>query len=217
MKKPKKIKPILIYGGSFDPPHLGHIKTACAVQQTFSFEKFIFVPCKQSVLKNKSIATNKQRLDMLKLALEPYANAKFRFEIDTRELDRDTPSYMVDTLESFHLDNHYINHASFTLLLGMDAFLDFPRWHQWEKILTLCDLLIMQRAGFHQNKPIPQELQAALNTSSCKLHFFEAGNYPIASSTLRERINAHETLEKNQLPKAVHDYIKAHQLYQTHL
>ncbi|MDF1683194.1 MAG: nicotinate (nicotinamide) nucleotide adenylyltransferase [Legionellaceae bacterium] len=213
---------ILIYGGSFDPPHLGHINTACAVQQKFAFDKFLFVPCKQSVLKNKSLATSEQRLDMLKLALAPYSKPKskskfefeFEFEIDTREIDRDTPSYMVDTLESFHQDKKNIN-ASFTLLLGMDAFLELPRWHQWEKILTLCDLLVMQRAGIQQNQAIPLQLKSALNTSSCKLNFIEAGDYPIASSTLRERIKAHEPLEKNLLPEAVYKYIKAHQLYQS--
>lgn len=214
---------ILIYGGSFDPPHLGHINTACAVQQAFGFDQFIFVPCKQSVLKTKSLATSEQRLDMLKLALAPYSKLKsksnFNFEIDTRELDRNTPSYMLDTLESLHQDKKNIN-PSFTLLLGMDAFQEFPRWHQWEKILTQCDLLIMQRAGIQKNQAIPHELQAALNTSSCKLNFFEAGDYPIASSILRERMKAGEPLEKNLLPEAVYEYIRDHQLYQslqTHL
>ena len=197
------MKHILIYGGSFDPPHLGHIKTACAVQKKIFFDKFLFVPCKQPVLKANSLTTSEQRLDMLKLALAPYS--EFKFEIDTRELDRDTPSFMVDTLTSFQED--YKNNASFTLLLGMDAFLELPRWHQWEKILTLCDLLVMQRAGEHQPKEIPDSLP-------CKLTFFEAGYYPIASSTLRERIKAGDELEKDLLSEAVYDYIITHQLYQ---
>lgn len=200
---------ILIYGGSFDPPHLGHIKTACAVQHNFSFDKFIFIPCKQSVLKNKCLTTSEQRLDMLKLALAPYS--EFKFEIDTRELDRDTPSFMVDTLISFQ--EEYKNNASITLLLGMDAFLELPRWHQWEKLITLCDLLVMQRENAHQNKVISPLLKTALDTSPCKLNFFEAGNYPIASSTLRKRIHAGEQLEKDLLSEAVYDYIVTHQLY----
>ncbi len=203
------MKRILIYGGSFDPPHLGHIETACAVQKAFQFDTFIFVPCKQSVLKGKSVATNEQRLDMLKLALLPYA--QFKFKIDTRELDRDTPSFMLETLESFHHDDNHP--VSLTLLLGMDAFLELPRWHQWEKILTLCDLLIMQRAGYHQQHAIPKTLKSALNTCSSKCIFFEAGHYPIASSTLRERIKAGKKLEENLLPEKVYEYIKTHHVY----
>lgn len=205
------MKRLLIYGGSFDPPHLGHIKTASAVQKKFNFDTFFFVPCKQPVLKSKSIASSAQRLDMLKLALTSYS--QFEFQIDTRELDRDTPSFMLDTLTSFQ--EEYKNKASITLLLGMDAFLELPRWHQWKKILTCCDLLVMQRAGEDQNKTISRELEAALHASSCQLIFFEAGNYPIASSTLRKRIKAGEELEGNLLPKAVYDYITAHHLYQT--
>lgn len=206
------MKRILIYGGSFDPPHLGHIKTACAVQKKFMFDKFLFVPCKQSVLKSDSIATPEQRLDMLKLALTPYP--AFGFKIDTRELDRETPSFMIETLTSFQQE--YKHHASFTLLLGMDSFLDLTRWHQWKKILTLCDLLVMQRAGEQQRQKLPSELETALNTSSCKLNFIDAGSYFIASSTLRERIKSGEKLEDNLLSELVYDYIKVHQLYQPH-
>jgi len=192
------MKRLLIYGGSFDPPHLGHIKTACVVQKKFKFDEFLFVPCKSPVLKAKSIASSEQRLAMLKLALAPYPE----FKIDTRELTRDTPSFMVDTLTSIQQD--YKNNASITLLLGMDAFLELPRWHQCEKLITLCDLLVMQRADDHKNPKIPAELQAKLK----HVTFFDAGNYPIASSALRKK------LEKNLLPQAVYDYIITHQLYQ---
>jgi len=196
------MKRILIYGGSFDPPHLGHIKTACAVQEKFAFDEFLFVPCKQSVLKATSIATPEQRLDMLKLALAPHA--EFKFKIDTRELDRDTPSFMVETLVSFQQE--YKQQVSITLLLGMDSFLEIQQWHQWEKIITLCDLLVMQRAGEEHPQKIPFLLP-------CKLTFFEAGSYPIASSTLRKRIHAGEQLEKNLLSQAVYDYMMHHKLY----
>ena len=205
------MKRFLIYGGSFDPPHFGHIKTACTVQQKLAFDKFIFVPCKQSVLKTKSVATSEQRLHMLKLALAPYSC--FNFEIDTREFDRDTPSFMVDTLESFQKE--YKHNASFTLLLGMDAFLELPQWHQWKKILTLCDLLIMQRRGSDEPKAIPYSLKKILDTSSYMFNFFEAGHYPIASSILREHIKTNQKLKKDLLPEAVYDYIITHQLYQT--
>ena len=201
------MKQLLIYGGTFDPPHLGHIETACAVQAKFSFDQFLFVPCKLPVLKAQNVASPKQRFEMLKLALLPYP----QFKIDTRELDRDTPSFMVDTLKSFHRE--YKNNISVTLLLGMDAFLELPRWHQWEQIMMLCDLIVMQRAGDHNNK-IPEALQAKLNASSCMVTFFEAGNYPIASSTVRSMLQAGETLETNLLPEAVYNYIRTHQLYQ---
>lgn len=207
---------ILIYGGAFDPPHLGHIKIAQAVQQVFSFKNFIFVPSKIPVLKAASLASAKQRIAMLNLALEDYPD----FKIDTREITRDTPSYMVDTLDSFRKELG--QHEAITLLLGRDAFLALPQWHRWEMILKLCNLLIVDREGTTDHLP---EILKSLNKSHettnkdtvliepySYIYYFNAGHYQISSQWLREQIKQGKKVSEYLSPK-VSDYIKFNKLY----
>ena len=131
---------ILIYGGSFDPPHFGHINTALAVQNHVQFERVIYLPCKSPVLKKPATTSCEQRIQMLKLALEAHPE----FEIDLRETLHTTPSYMVNTLHSFR--DEMGENMSITILLGMDAFLQLPQWHTWHKLLELSHLLVIKRA-----------------------------------------------------------------------
>ena len=211
---------ILIYGGSFDPPHLGHLNTALNVQRYFHFDKIIFLPCKIPVLKNPTKASAQDRIKMLQLMLKNYPE----FSISTVEIDRETPSYMTETLKSLREQLESTNNpsVSMSLLLGMDALINLPQWHQFEKIPTLCNLLIIKRHGISK-KNYPEILQKMFN-SPCqhardllesrngKLVFFDAGQYPISSTALREKIQHKETIN-NELPDAVHDYINQHGLY----
>ena len=134
------MKNLVIYGGTFDPPHLGHLNTALAIQDILHFDRLIFLPCKTPVLKQATLASSEQRVNMLKLALEGYSN----FDIDLREITRITPSFMVETLESFRQDLG--DQVAITLCLGSDAFLQLPQWHSWRKILKLSNVLVIKRA-----------------------------------------------------------------------
>lgn len=209
---------ILIYGGSFDPPHNGHINTAISVEQFFHFERFIFLPCKIPLLKQATLASAQQRICMLQLAIENHPE----FSIDQREINRKTPSYMVETLQSFR--EEIGTHAPITLLLGMDAFIQLPKWHCFDKLLTLSHVLVIKRARISEKK-IPQILKKLLITHevfdkndllTCpcgKIYQYDAGQYPVSSSELRQKIRAKENIEA-YLPPAVYHYIKALALYQ---
>ena len=209
---------LVIFGGSFDPPHWGHINTALAVQQYFHFQHFIFLPCKTPVLKPANIATPTQRLMMLKLALTEYSE----FEVDAREINRPTPSYMVHTLESYRAE--WGENTAITLLLGMDAFIQLPQWYQWDRLLGLAHLLILNR------NPAPTaEFSSPLNhlLLICKTHdkddllkqphgkilCYDAGYYPISSTQLRNKVHAGESIE-SYAPQSVIQYIKDQALYQ---
>ncbi|HAT8178772.1 TPA: nicotinate-nucleotide adenylyltransferase [Legionella pneumophila] len=208
---------IAIFGGTFDPVHNGHIKTSLAIQANFGFDSYYFLPCKNPTIKPPSSANSKQRVDMLKLALKPYPD----FKIDTRELDRDTPSYMIYTLQSFRLE--YSN-SSLTLIIGYDALLNLPQWYQWEKIISLANLLVINREEFSQ-QPVPKAVQTLLNQhrnddKNILLHhlagvicLYNAGRYDIASTRIREQLKQHNDV-KNALPESVYDYIKRQGLYQ---
>lgn len=208
------MKSILIYGGSFDPPHLGHLNVALTVQAHFKFETVLFLPCKIPVLKKTTQASEQHRLNMLKLMLKHHSE----FQINTVELERDTPSYMSETLQQMRAT--YGLECSITLLLGMDAFMGLPRWHECNKLPTLCNLLVIKR----QDTPEPDSL-IGLFKEGCdnpkdllthvqgKVAYFDAGTYSISSTTIRE--NIHSGVDVSSiLPEAVARYIKHHGLYQ---
>lgn len=212
---------IVIFGGSFDPVHNGHIKTALSVQNTFHFDRFIFLPCNIPALKNATIATSQQRLDMLKLAIMNYPE----FEVDPREIERSGPSYTMDTLNSFRRELG--KKASITLLIGMDAFYSLTKWHCWEDILNQCNLLVMERkTSIHSSMPVKiktlltkhemvNDPHTLVNSEKGLIVRYDAGHYPISSSELRKKMMEGDTI-KAFVPENVYDYIKLGGLYSSH-
>ncbi|KGP63479.1 nicotinate-nucleotide adenylyltransferase [Legionella norrlandica] len=208
---------IAIFGGTFDPVHNGHIMTSLRIQAHFKFDDYYFLPCKIPAIKPPSYANSKQRVEMLTLAIKPYPD----FKLDTRELDRDTPSYMVHTLESYRAE---YNDSSITLIIGYDSLLTLPQWHQWKKIITLANLLVITREEFSKH-PLPSLVQiflkqyrnddksALFNHQAGVIYLFDAGRYDISSSRIREKFKQHKD-PKNDLPKSVYYYIKKQELYQ---
>lgn len=209
---------IAIFGGTFDPVHNGHIKTSIAIQQHFAFDRYCFLPCKNPTLKPPTIANSQQRVTMLELAIKESA---MPFTIDLREINRDTPSYMVDTLKSFRVD---YPDASITLILGYDAFISLPQWFEWKQILGLANLLAINRNAF-LTVPMPESIKELLSahkstkadsirsTKTGIIYEFDAGNYSISSSELRVELKKNSQLT-TLLPQSVYQYIKSLELYQ---
>ncbi|MCW8410379.1 nicotinate-nucleotide adenylyltransferase [Legionella sp. PATHC035] len=208
---------IAILGGTFDPIHNGHLQASMVIQKHFNFDSYIFLPCKTPTIKPPTLANNNQRIEMIKLAIKktPY------FRLDLREVERDTPSYMVETLKSFRME--YPN-SSITLIIGYDAFISLPNWYQWEKIITLANLLVINRSEF-SSQPIPiimkkfleqhevKDKHDFLSTHAGRVFLFDAGHYDISSTSIREEIKKGADV-KNKLPEAVYEYIKSQGLYQ---
>ncbi|GGI76879.1 nicotinate-nucleotide adenylyltransferase [Legionella impletisoli] len=211
------MKSILIYGGTFDPPHNGHLLTALTVQREFKFDKVYFIPCKSPVLKPESHATCSQRIDMLRLALSSYKE----FRIDLREIKRDSPSYMVDTLKS--LREELGSKIALTLLLGTDAFLQLPNWHKWRELIDYAHILVIQRSikTEGQSDTLHHFVSNHLTSNKFNLrskpagliYFYNAGLYDISSTDIRDYIKEGKPI-KQYLPHAVYRYIKQHSLYQ---
>ena len=124
-----------ILGGTFDPIHYGHLRTALEVQQALGLE-----PLRDPPHRPAPGASPAQRLSMVRAAVadEPV------FAVDDRELRRGGKSYTLDTLHALRAD---LGQAPLCLLLGSDAFRGFPDWHKPDEILKLCHLVIMQRPG----------------------------------------------------------------------
>jgi len=138
-----------IFGGTFDPVHYGHIKPALSIKQALSLSQLRFIPNRIPPHRETPWLSIEQRLRLLKLALKDYADTV----IDERELRRDGPSFMVDTLQALHKE---MPDEDLCLIIGMDAFMGITRWHQWRALFDLCHLVVTTRPGFNEKNPFEQ-------------------------------------------------------------
>ena len=133
--------PIGIFGGTFDPIHFGHLRTALELLLRLSLERVVFIPsARQPLRTSQPLASTATRLRMIRAAVrhEP------RFSVDARELGRSGPSYTVDTLTALRRENP---RRSLCLLLGMDSFSSLPRWHRWKELAELANIIVAHRPG----------------------------------------------------------------------
>lgn len=128
-----------IYGGTFDPIHHGHLRTALEVKEALRLAELRLLPCRLPPHRGTPGCAPEQRLKLLELAL---ANAEPGFALDRREFERDGPSYMVDTLASIRAE---IGDRPLCLIVGLDAFAGFPRWHRWRELFDLAHIAVMRR------------------------------------------------------------------------
>lgn len=135
------MKPIGIFGGTFDPIHYGHLRTAFEMLQALRFDEVRFMPCGSPPHRTEPIANASLRLDMVRVAAEHQAG----FVVDDRELKRDGPSYSVDTLRALRDE---FSQRPLGLIIGMDAFLGLPKWHDWRQILQLAHIVVAHRPGW---------------------------------------------------------------------
>jgi nicotinate-nucleotide adenylyltransferase len=130
-----------IFGGTFDPIHYGHLRTAFEMLQALRFGEVRFMPCGDPPHRGATFADSAQRLKMVQVATE----AQHGFVVDDRELQRAGPSYSVDTLATLRSEFPL---RPLALIIGMDAFLGLPKWYQWRKILQLAHIVVAHRPGW---------------------------------------------------------------------
>ena len=210
-----KHKAVGLFGGTFDPIHNGHIEIAERLLSDLALDKIYFIPCKQPVLKQAASATPEQRVAMLKLAIDDNK----QLIIDQRELTRTTPSYTIDTLNSFRQE---MPDTPLYFILGMDAFLSLPQWHQWQALLAYCHFIVINRPCDISNSPpqLAQLIKQHQVETAEELHNQSAGkllflNYPpidLSSTAIRNKVTS-EKIINQKIPKAVAEYIKKYQLY----
>jgi len=213
-------KHIALFGGTFCPVHNAHLAVALFLQAYFQFDEFIFLPNKTPTLDKTATASPEERLAMLDIALAPYPF----FTIDKRELNRTTPSYTVDTLVSIRKDLD--DKTAISFIMGMDNFKQLHRWHDWQKILTLCNIIVIDRPN-NENPQHPEPLSLPLIADNIyeivdpkrlsttnRGGFFRchAGTYAISSTTIRNLIRAKGDAGA-YLPPAVLNYIKKNHLF----
>jgi nicotinate-nucleotide adenylyltransferase len=143
--------PIGILGGTFDPIHYGHLRPALELLDTLDLAEVRFVPCRIPVHRGVPLVTADQRLALVRLATAGQPG----FVTDDRELRREGPSYMVDTLTSLREDLG--QQRPLCLIVGTDAFRELHTWHRWRELTDWAHIVVMQRPGILQ--PLPPILE----------------------------------------------------------
>ena len=198
-----------IYGGSFDPIHLGHLKTATSLKTELQLDHLFLLPCCEPVHKVGLKYSSNDRLKMLNLAVDNFST----LEIDSREINRGGGSYMIDTL--CELKQIYKDEP-ICLIIGMDSYLKIKTWKDWQEFSKLVHLVILLRQGFklidsaldsfHTTKEVHQlKLE-----SNGLLYFSNSPKINISSSDIRSRIAANQNLD-DLLPKPVINYLRLHE------
>lgn len=126
-----------VLGGTFDPIHYGHLRIALEAMEQYRLKEVRFIPCKLPVHKNTPIASTEHRLAMINLAI---AGEK-RFICDDREIRRESPSYMIETLQSLQEEKN----TTLGLIVGNDILPTFSTWHRWKEIQEIAKLLVLPR------------------------------------------------------------------------
>ncbi|AYN27143.1 MULTISPECIES: nicotinate-nucleotide adenylyltransferase [Buttiauxella] len=206
-----------LYGGTFDPIHYGHLKPVEALAKQVSLQQVTIMPNNVPPHRPQPLANSQQRKAMVELAIA----GKPLFRLDDRELQRETPSYTVETLEQLRAEIGANQPLAF--IVGQDSLLNLQRWHRWETLLTLCHLLVCQRPGYALSMDTPEEqqwLDKHQTTSVEELHSLPAGRiylaptplYDISATAIRQRLEQHLACD-DLLPPAVAEFIHQHQLY----
>ena len=207
--------PIGIFGGTFDPIHYGHLRTAFELLEALALAEVRFMPAGNPPHRDQPQADSRLRAAMVRAALEDQP----RFLVDERELDREGPSYSVDTLASLRAE---FPNRSVCLIIGMDAFLGLPKWYHWREILDLAHIIVAHRPGWRvpDSGPLAQLVREQGTARSKDLHEAPAGRVyvhavtqlEISSTDLRTLIRAgHDP--KYLMPDKVRDLITTSQCY----
>lgn len=209
------VKRRIVFGGTFDPVHRGHLESANAVYRALSPDEFRFLPAGDPPHRSITHASPEHRLRMLQLALKPYP----WFTIDQQELEREGPSWMTDTLQALR---KAFPQDALILLLGQDSANGLATWHQWRRIPELAHLVIMTRPGEspEYTKELALEIEQRIVQDAARLAGDKAGlvlplSVPpevVSSTDLRERIAMGQAL-RDLVPVRVAEYIELNGLY----
>jgi nicotinate-nucleotide adenylyltransferase len=186
-----------IFGGSFDPPHFGHLLVAVDAYEVLELDRLIFIPAAVQPLKaGAQVAPAHQRLAMVRLLV----GSDERFEVDATEIDRPGLSYTVDTLETFA---RRFPTAERFFLVGEDAMASFASWREPGRILELARLAVLRRpASAGEQRPALPSGTIALATRLVD----------VSSTEIRERVRCGKSLH-GFVPDVVAKFIEAERLY----
>jgi nicotinate-nucleotide adenylyltransferase len=192
-----------IYGGSFNPPHVGHSILAENVREQLSLDKVIFIPSGKHALKDEvSLKDAEHRLNMARLAFEGDPN----FEVSAIEIEKaknGITNYTVDTLIDLY-DRYKDDFIKIYLIVGIDNLIEFPKWKNPNKLFLISEVIVMNRPGY-----LVQDVD---DEFSRKARYLSVPMLDISSTDIRLRVNEGKSIKYLVNPD-VEDYIVRHNLF----
>lgn len=202
-----------VFGGTYDPIHYGHLRSALEVQEILGLTEIRFIPNATPPHRHQPAASAENRRQMIALAIQNQPS----FICDTRELDRQGFSYMVDTLASLRQD---FPNQPLLLCIGTDAFNQLKTWYQWQRLFDFAHVVVMTRPSINRQQLneffttcYTEDQTELTNTLAGKLYFQIITQLDISATAIRQLI-AQQRNPRFLLPDAVLDFITHQQLYQ---
>ena len=205
-------------GGTFDPIHLGHLRSAVELHEALMLDQLHMIPAQQPPLRDRPQVSAQQRFALLKAGIGDTPGVV----ADDRELRRDGPSYSVDTL--IELRAEYGDQARLMMAIGYDAFLRLTQWHQPERLFAFAHLVVIARPGY--SEPLPAALMELVGSRAVDsvetLMQRPCGGYlmlelpslmAISATYIRKRLETGKSI-RYLVPGAVEEAIKQRGLYQ---
>ena len=213
---------IAIYGGTFDPFHLGHLIPTVRAEETFQFDAVYFVPAGAPPHKEKGeLSRVTHRLAMVTVATLPYE----RFFAGDDEVFLSGPTYTVDTVRRYR-ERFPDSHLYF--LLGSDSFSQIETWHEWEALTQMTHLVVLHRAhmwGDELHRKVPEQLRDRMRVvapfesvpdpAGLTIYLLDHEPFPISATSIRERQRRGLPI-RELVPHEVYTYIEKYGLYRRH-
>jgi len=224
-------KKIGVLGGTFDPPHLGHLKLATHFSRLFHLDELLLIPSGTPWQKGSNITPAEIRLQLTEAAAIDLARAFLYLKIPTQigvdriEIDRSGPSYAIDTVKS--LRESYGNNVSLIWLMGADSLIQLPTWNSWEELLKQVHFAVASRPGYTLLTKIGSEVQNLLtqhrtidpkaieNSANGRIYLDESLSIDLSSTDLRKHLHhpSAEPIDTARIPSHVSEIITNLGLY----
>jgi nicotinate-nucleotide adenylyltransferase len=209
-----------LFGGTFDPIHWGHLRSAEEVREAFALDRIFFIPTAKPPHKRGQTKTSaRDRLAMVRLALASNPN----FGVSTVEINRPGVSYSVDTLRYFAARKR--SNDTYYFILGLDAFREIESWKNFKQVFPLCNFIVTSRPGSRKSNLL-SGISIAVRKLFCydvkeknyrhrsgnTLHFLQLTDFAVSASDIRARVRRGKSI-RYLVPHAVEEYIGNRRLY----
>lgn len=204
-----------LFGGTFDPVHFGHLRSAVELAEAYELSTLYLLPNHRPVHRSPARASTARRVAMLHLAIADTP----KLAIDAREALRDKPSYTFDTLSEIHAEKPA---ATLLFFMGLDTFAKYDTWHNWQGILDLANLVVVDRPQASHSRfsadllARQRESAGEVITDGCQgvIEQCDITQLEISATEIRRRV-AQDLNVQFLLPEAVKEYISEQSLYKT--
>jgi nicotinate-nucleotide adenylyltransferase len=210
-----------VFGGTFDPIHLGHLRLAEEARESFDLRTVYFIPSANPPHKGSaSVSQAHHRLNMVEMAVADNPG----FEVSDLECRRAAASYSVETLQNLHAEMG--GQAELYFLVGLDAFQEIHTWHEYKRLFDLSHWVVFQRpgAGSMGKEALPEEIRDRFrrdpsvpcyeHPSGCRIYFYHFRNLDISGTEIRAKVGRGLSI-RYLVPEAVGSYIHRNGLYKT--